>query len=128
MDFSNMLQIVMMACGIYMAYWAIQMKTTNEIPSVLVGKGYTKDKAKDPDGFIKATFPFTLLTGILIFAFSVVNAMKLFEEHAILEFLFNTVCVIIIILYAVFLTKAQKKYLFGIDKVDTKNKKKKGEN
>ncbi len=110
-----------------MSYWAIQMKTSNEIPSVLVGKGYSKDKAKDPDGFIKATFPFTLLTGILIFVFSIINAMKLFEDRILLEFLFNSVCVVVIILYAVFLTNAQKKYLFGVDNLNTKNKRKKEE-
>lgn len=122
MDFSTTLQIVLMACGIYMCYWAVQMKTSNEIPAVLVGKGYSKEKAKDPDGFIKHTFPFTLITGIIIFVTSVLNAIKFFEEHAVIEFLFNIISVSIVIIYAYFLTKAQKKYLFGLE---DKNKKKK---
>lgn len=122
MEFSMTLQVVMMACGVYMCYWAVQMKASNNIPSVLVGKGYSKDKAKDPEGFIKKTFPFTFATGVIIFVASVLNAIRIFAEYPIIEFLFNMICVTIIILYAMFLTKAQKKYLFGVE--DTKNKKK----
>ena len=122
MEFSMMLQIILMACGIYMCYWAVQMKSTNTIPTVLVGKGYSEEKAKDPKGFIKHTFPFTFITGVVIFISALINAVRLFEDYALIEILFNAISVTIVIIYAYFLTKAQKKYLYGVE--DKKKNKK----
>lgn len=39
MDFGIILKMLIMACGVYMIYWAVQMKTTHQIPQMLVGKG-----------------------------------------------------------------------------------------
>ena len=54
MDFGIILKMLIMACGVYMIYWAVQMKTTHQIPQMLVGKGFPTDRAKDPEGFMKS--------------------------------------------------------------------------
>ena len=40
MNFGMILDLLIMACGVYMVYWAVQMKSTNKIPEMLVGKGF----------------------------------------------------------------------------------------
>ena len=37
MSFGMILDLLIMACGVYMVYWAVQMRSTNEIPAMLVG-------------------------------------------------------------------------------------------
>ena len=117
MDFSMTMQVIIMACGVYMIYWAIQMKTSKKIPQMLVGKGFKLDIAKDPEGFIKATFPFTFATGVIIFLGGACNAIDLFIMYPVIDYLISLVIVIVIIGYGAFLSKAQKKYL-----IDTKEK------
>ena len=53
MSFGMILDLLIMACGVYMIYWAVQMRSSNKIPAMLVGKGFPIDRAKDPDGFIR---------------------------------------------------------------------------
>ncbi len=89
MSFGMILDLLIMACGVYMVYWAVQMRSTNEIPAMLVGKGFPVSRAKDPEGFIRYTFPFTFATGAILFA-------------------------AVLIGYGMMLMKAQKKYLVGI--------------
>ncbi len=55
MSFGMILDLLIMACGVYMVYWAVQMRSTNEIPAMLVGKGFPVSRAKDPEGFIRYT-------------------------------------------------------------------------
>ncbi len=78
MSFGMILDLLIMACGVYMIYWAVQMRSSNKIPAMLVGKGFPIDRAKDPDGFIRFTFPFTFSTGVVLFALGLVGALGLF--------------------------------------------------
>ncbi|MDE7415912.1 MAG: hypothetical protein K2N44_06275 [Lachnospiraceae bacterium] len=114
MNFGMILDLLIMACGIYMVYWAVQMKSTNKIPAMLVGKGFPINRAKDPEGFIKFTFPFTFSTGVVLFAMGLIGALELFITYPLAETLMRIVLVAVIIAYGVVLMKAQKKYLVGI--------------
>ncbi|MDE5824500.1 MAG: hypothetical protein K2H91_07450 [Lachnospiraceae bacterium] len=114
MSFGMILDLLIMACGVYMVYWAVQMKSTNKIPVMLVGKGFPINRAKDPEGFIKFTFPFTFSTGVALFAMGLVGALGLFITYPLAETLMRIVLVAVIIAYGVVLMKAQKKYLVGI--------------
>ena len=114
MSFGMILDLLIMACGIYIIYWAVQMKSTNKIPAMLVGKGFPIDRAKDPEGFIKFTFPFTFLTGVLLLLAGVLGALGIFGLYPMADVLLRIVTVAIIIGYGTVLMKAQKKYLAGI--------------
>ena len=114
MSFGMILDLLIMACGVYMVYWAIQMKSTNKIPAMLVGKGFPINRAKDPEGFIKFTFPFTFSAGVVLFVMGLIGALGLFITYPLAETLMRIVLVAVIIAYGVVLMKAQKKYLVGI--------------
>ena len=81
MDFGIILKMLIMACGVYMIYWAVQMKTTHQIPQMLVGKGFPTDRAKDPEGFMKVTFPLTMGMGIILLAVGVMGALEVFVGY-----------------------------------------------
>jgi len=113
MSFDMILNILIMACGIYMLYWAIQMKNTKKIPEMLVGKEFPIERAKDPEGFIKATFPVTLVTGAVLLIAGVVGALELLAAFPIADTIINVAEVVIIIGYGMLLMRAQRKYLVG---------------
>jgi hypothetical protein len=84
---------------------------------MLVGKGFKIERAKDPEGFMKYTFPFTFGTGVFLFAAGLYLAISnVSTEHPYLSSLISLLLVVIVIAYGVVLMKAQKKYLVGIDK------------
>ena len=114
MSFGMILDLLIMACGIYIIYWAVQMKMTNKIPAMLVGKGFPINRAKDPVGFIKFTFPFTFATGIILLGAGLVGALGLFVTNPLAETLMRIMLVIVIVAYGIVLMRAQKKYLVGL--------------
>ena len=122
MDFGMVLDILIVACGIYMIYWAIQMKQTHKIPEMLVGKGFPISRAKDAEGFMKATFPFTFGTGVLLFVAGMLGALELFISYPVVDTLISLVVGVVIIIYGAFLMKAQRKYLVGLEDDSRKGK------
>lgn len=107
--------LLIMACGIYMAYWAVQMKNEHKIPEMLVGKGFKMERAKDPEGFISFTFPYTLGTGVVLFAAGLVLSLEIFTEtYPFVDSLISFALVVIILVYGTVLMRAQKKYLVGL--------------
>lgn len=115
MSFGMILDLLVMACGVYMVYWAVQMRSSNKIPAMLVGKGFPLNRAKDPEGFIRFTFPFTFATGVVLFAAGLVGALGIFIMFPLAETLMRILLVVVIVGYGIILMKAQKKYLVGID-------------
>ncbi|MDE7274861.1 MAG: hypothetical protein K2N95_17765 [Lachnospiraceae bacterium] len=113
MSFGMILDLLIMACGIYMVYWAVQMKSTNKIPAMLVGKGFPISRAKDPDGFIRYTFPLTFATGVVLFATGLAGALEIFATYPLAETLMRIVLIVVIVAYGMMLMKAQRKYLVG---------------
>lgn len=122
MSFSMIIDLLIIACGVYVIYWAMQMVQTKKIPEMLVGKGFPISRAKDKEGFIKATFPLTLVLGIILFIVGVLGALNVFAAYPLVDTMMSIILIIVIILYGVFLLKAQQKYLVGLE---TNNKKKK---
>lgn len=116
MSLAMIFNILIMACGIYMIYWAVQMKSTQKIPVMLVGKGFPIDRAKDPKGFIRFTFPYTMLTGILLLAVGLVEALEVLALYPVASTLLSFFLVVVIIGYGMILMRAQRKYLVGLDK------------
>ncbi|MFG6368223.1 MAG: hypothetical protein K1W16_07300 [Lachnospiraceae bacterium] len=114
MNFEIMLDLLIMACGIYMMYWAVQMKSTNKIPPMLVGKGFPINRAKDSNGFIRYTFPLTLTVGVVLLLAGTVGALELFAAYPFAETLMRLALLIILIVYGMLLMRAQKKYLVGM--------------
>lgn len=124
MDFNMILKLLIMACGVYMVYWAIQMKTTHKIPEMLVGKGFPIDRAKDSESFMKNTFPFTMGTGIMLLVAGLVGALEIFILYPLVDTIMTLVVLVVLIFYGMFLLKAQRKYLVGVEDKPKKNKKK----
>lgn len=125
MDFNMILKLLIMACGIYMVYWAIQMKSTNKIPEMLVGRGFPLNRAKDPEGFMKSTFPFTIGTGVLLFVSGMIGALEIFILYPWVDTVITIITLVVLGLYGTFLLKAQKKYLIGVTQSSKKDRKKK---
>ncbi|MDE7266516.1 MAG: hypothetical protein K2N89_03515 [Lachnospiraceae bacterium] len=113
MSFNMILNILIMACGVYMLYWAVQMKNTKKIPEMLVGKEFPIERAKDPEGFIKATFPFTFATGMVLLAAGAVGALELLAAYPMADVVINVLEVAAILGYGALLMRAQRKYLVG---------------
>lgn len=113
MSFNMILNILIMACGVYMLYWAVQMKNTKKIPEMLVGKEFPIERAKDPEGFIKATFPFTFATGAALLAAGAVGALELLAAYPMADVAINVLEVAAILGYGALLMRAQRKYLVG---------------
>ncbi|MCM1183848.1 MAG: hypothetical protein NC337_10790 [Roseburia sp.] len=108
--------ILIMACGVYMIYWAVQMKSSHKIPVMLVGKSFPLDRAKDPAGFIRFTFPFTLFTGIFLLVVGMAQALELLAAYPFADTAVSLLLVVVVVLYGMILMKAQRKYLVGMDK------------
>lgn len=117
------MNLLLIACGIYMIYWSVQMKKTHEIPEMMVGKKFPLNRAKDPDGFIKASFPVTVVTGAILVAIGMLEALEILVLFEVLNASLSFIVVIVVIGYGMILLKLQKKYLLGV--VDEKKKKKK---
>ena len=114
MNFGMIPDLLIMACGVYMIYWAVQMRSTNKIPTMLVGKGFPINRAKDPAGFIRFTFPLTFATGVVLFVVGMVGALGIFITYPLAETLMRIALIVVIIAYGMALMKAQKKYLVGV--------------
>ena len=83
---------------------------------MLVGKGFPIERAKDPEGFIKHTFPFTCLTGVILLAEGLLGALGIFRLYPVADMALRVVTVAVIVVYGILLMNAQKKYLVGITK------------
>ncbi len=123
MDLNMIFKLLIVACGIYMIYWAMQMKTTHKIPEMLIGKGFPINRAVDPEGFMTKTFPFTLLTGILLFVIGMIGALEILVLHPVIDTVLMIILLVELFFYGMYLLKAQKKYLIGVED-EKKNKKK----
>ncbi|MBQ6993681.1 MAG: hypothetical protein IJN64_04170 [Lachnospiraceae bacterium] len=108
------IQILILVCGIYMIYWAMQMKLTNKIPEMLTGKGFPINRAIDPEGFMKKTFPVTLGMGILLFVVGMIGALRVLAFYPMADTILMIALLVALSFYGKFLLKAQKKYLVGI--------------
>lgn len=54
MSFGMILDLLIVACGVYIVFWAVQMKSSNKIPEMLVGKGFPDRPGEGSGGIYKA--------------------------------------------------------------------------
>lgn len=123
MDMGRIWKLLIMVCGVYLIYWAAQMKATYKIPEMLVGKGFPISRAKDPEGFMKATFPFTMGMGILFLVTGMMGVFDVLVSHPFIDNVITLSVLIVLILYGMFLLRAQKKYLIGLEDSNEKKDK-----
>lgn len=88
---------------------------------MMVGKKFPLNRAKDPAGFIKASFPVTFSTGAILLAIGMIEALEILVLYPVLNASLSFIVVIVVISYGMILLKLQKKYLLGV--VDEKKKK-----
>lgn len=111
--FGIILDLLIMVCGIYVVYQAIRMKSTNQIPEMLVGKDFPIERAKDSAGFIRFTFPYTTAIGIVLLTTGLAGALDILVGYPLAKNVMRVVLVIGVTAYGVMLIQAQKKYLVG---------------
>ncbi len=113
MSVDILLDLFLALCGAYLAYSAYEMKKTGEIKTgVMVSKNITIKPDADKAGFIAYMFPRTVLVGVLTFICGCIGLVNDFYGGLSNIFLgIVAVFFVAIILYGVFVSKAQKKYL-----------------
>lgn len=111
MSADGLINIIVIACGVYMVYAAITMKTTGVVPSNLVGKNVDLANAKDIPGFVKKMFPVTLIVGVLTLLCGIGTALGIFGDNGYVQTIISLVFVVIVLVYGKILLDAQKKYL-----------------
>ncbi len=116
MGIAMICNILIMAVGIYMIYWAVQMQSTHKIPEFLVGKGFPIDRAKDKEGFIRFTFPCTMFTGVFLLLVGMARALELLSQYPLVDTAVGFLVVVVVIIYGMILMRAQRKYLVGLEK------------
>lgn len=113
MSADGLINIIIIACGAYMVYGAISMKTSGTVPSNLVGKNVNLAVARDIPGFIKKMFPITLVVGVLTLLCGVLTAIGIFGDNGYVQTIISLVFVVIVLGYGKILVDAQKKYLMN---------------
>ena len=113
MSVDMILNLLIIACGVYMMYQAVHMKKTKKIPDMLVGKTFPSEKAHDVNGFIQAMFPMTYFTGTVFVLAGAVSLFRLLASYPFADAFINLLEAAVILLYGAFLLKAQRKYLVG---------------
>ncbi len=107
------MDIIIIFCGAYLIYAAVQMKRTGEITSsALIGKGYDPKKAKDPKGYIEYMYMKSIIMGVLVMISGALDYMNDVYWN-ISYFSVGMCCVflVVIIIYGKISMDAQKKYL-----------------
>lgn len=112
MNSFGIFDIIIVGCGLYLAYLAIDMKKTGMVSPTIVGKGYDLKKAKDLQGFIDAMYMKSLVAGILTAIGGVVDYLN--ESYWNIPYFSAIICfayVVVIGIYCKLSMDAQKKYL-----------------
>ncbi|MBQ9333069.1 MAG: hypothetical protein IJS12_01920 [Lachnospiraceae bacterium] len=116
MSFS-VFDMLVIACGLYMAYCAVMMKTKGRINSgVVMSRSLDESMLKDKQGFIDYLWWKLLIVGLLCAASGIFNI--LFTKYAqdstaylVVQLIINGVFFALLIVYGLIVVKAQKKYM-----------------
>ena len=113
MDMNLLLDIIEILAGVYLCFLALRMKKTGVVSdNGLVSKGLDIKKAPDPQGYIKAMFPWNILLGVLLIACGVFSRYSTATGKLVgLQVASIIIAVITILVYAFCSMRAQKKYL-----------------
>lgn len=99
--------------GGYLIYAGIVMKTQGKIVSnVVMNKGADESALRDKDGFINYLYLKLIICGAIVMLAGVANFVNdLMWQSAIVSTALNCAFAVAIIVYAVFINKALKKFL-----------------
>ena len=109
----NFFDIIVFGCGLYMVINGIQMKVSGKINTGLVlARNTSPDNIKDKEGFIAFMWSKLVVIGAVCALSGVVNIwLSRVEEAGIAELIINALFFVILIIYGVVVTKAQKKFI-----------------
>lgn len=111
-DFTMLLGIFMLGCGIYCLYAAVMLKTKGIInKTILLGKDTDPRKCKDKEGYINCVFPKTLALGIVCTVYAATDLINTFVvEIPALWYIMLAAFLIVLIWFGASTSKAAKKY------------------
>lgn len=115
MDYNNLLDIVEIIIGVYVVYLAFKMKSTKKLEyNALISKSINLEKAKDPMGYINATFLPDVICGGCFALCGVVSRISEGKEYYYtVQNICMVVSVIILLAFGYIIVKSQRKYLEG---------------
>lgn len=113
MGMDLILDVVIAACGLYLAANAIMTKKNMTLKNgMMVSKNIDLSRAKDIPGFINFMFPITLVVGIAVFICGIIGLISdMYHWMTEIQLGMTIVFFIIIVLYGFITTRAQNKYL-----------------
>ncbi|MBQ8945736.1 MAG: hypothetical protein IJ058_02880 [Lachnospiraceae bacterium] len=114
----NFFDLLVIVCGLYMAYCAVMMKTKGRINSgVVMSRNLDESMLKDKEGFIRFIWPKLLCIGILCAVSGIFNLVYSAhseenpQTYVLVEIIVNSVFFILLIVYGVIVAKAQKRFM-----------------
>lgn len=111
-DFTMLLGLLMLGCGIYCLYAAVMLKTKGVInKTILLGKDTDPRKCKDKEGYISCVFPKTLVLGAVCTLYAVVDLVNsFFVKIPVLWYIMLAAFLVVLVWFGATTSKAAKKY------------------
>lgn len=107
----QMVNVIMLACSLYLINAASRIKTTGEVTQTLLGKGLDMRRCMDPEGFRAFFFVRVLVLGITTLIYGMLGLFKnLSPILSILYFAWLFVMLIVLFWYMGQIKKGVKKY------------------
>lgn len=113
MDMSMVLDMLLIAFGVYMSYAAVALKTRGEVTAnIMLPKNVKPEQIKDKEGFIAFTYPKTLVIGIITVIMGLAMLVNdFFKASVLVNFIVPFFFMIVVIIYGVMIKKAQSRFL-----------------
>lgn len=107
------IEILLIACAVYMVYLTFKMKQTGEIPTFFVNNKVKLENAKDKEGYIAFMFPRMLIFSFFVAAFAVLSILSnYFVFPGVVTLIIYIGYVALLIFYSIISVKAQNRFLF----------------
>lgn len=112
-DFTMYLDMIIVACGVYLIYGAVILKTRGEItPNIMLPKNVTPEQVKDKEGFKNAICLKLFVLGIATVIVGLVIVINdVFLQMMIINAIAYGVFAAALLWYGFALKKAHKEYL-----------------
>ncbi len=113
----NVFDLLVVVCGLYMAYCAVMMKTKGRINSgVVMSRSLDESQLKDREGFINFLWWKLLIVGLLVSASGIFNMIYTryaseAETYVLIQIIVNSIFFVLLIVYGLIVVRAQKKYM-----------------
>lgn len=111
------LDIMLLACGIYIFGQNVRMKMTGKIPKGMINPRVKTENAPDIKGYINYIYIRGAIFGVVLIVMSFMLMLQSFVElPAVLLLLAQLLYIGTLIYYAVISVRAQNKFLFRVNK------------